>query len=101
MTELKPKQYDKLVRAVSVGAEQPVFMAATNRWEYMNRYMKDFQDMIAFDVNRYILAGVGIILLLLGNVLAVVALTGAAYYQIQYEHRYGQVNSQRRVILGN
>ena len=101
MTENIPKGYDKLIRATTVASEQPIFMQATNRWAYMEKYANDFQDMIAFDVNQWILAGVGVILLLMGNILAVLAFAGAAYYRIQYEHRFGQVNSKRRVILGN
>ncbi len=101
MTEDVPKAYDKLVRATTVGSEQPIALQATNRWAYMEKYMGDFEDMLAFDVNQWALAIVGVILLLMGNVLAILALAGAAYYRIQYEHRYDQVNSKRRVILGN
>lgn len=97
----KVKGYDQLIRAVSVGSEQPVFMESLSRWDYLKKYLPDFQEMIDFDVKRYILGAVGVVLLLMGNVLAVVALAGAAYCQIQYEHRRGQVNSQRRVIVGN
>ncbi|MFH1246920.1 MAG: hypothetical protein V1644_00935 [Candidatus Micrarchaeota archaeon] len=95
------KGYDKLIRASSVGSEQPVFMIATNRWDYMNKYMKDFNKMITCEMYMYILAAVGIVLLLMGNILAVVALAGAAYYKPQYEHGRFQINSQRRVILAN
>ncbi len=95
------KPYDKLIRATSVGSEQPVFMIATNRWDYMNKYMKDFNKMIACEMNMYVLAAVGIVLLLMGNILAVVALAGAAYYYPQYQHGAHQINSPRRVILGN
>lgn len=101
MSEPKAKPYDKLIRATSVGSEQPVFMIATNRWDYMNKYMKDFNKMIRCELNMYILAAIGIVLLLMGNILAIVALAGAAYYKPQFEHGRDQVNSQRRVILGN
>lgn len=99
--ENKPKPYDKLIRATSVGSEQPVFMMATNRWDYMNKYLKDFNKMITSEMNMYVLAAVGLVLLLMGNLLAIVAIAGAAYYYPQYEHGKSQVNSQRRVILGN
>lgn len=95
------KPYDKLIRATSVGSEQPTFMLATNRWDYMNKYMKDFNVMIGSEMNMYILAAVGVVLLLMGNILAIVALAGAAYYYPQYLHGVHQINSQRRVILGN
>ncbi|MDP3742154.1 MAG: hypothetical protein Q8R15_02455 [Candidatus Micrarchaeota archaeon] len=95
------KGYDKLIRATSVGSEQPVFMIATNRWDYMNKYMKDFNKMISSEMNMYILGGIGLYLLLIGNLLAVVALAGAAYYYPQFKHGQHQINSQRRVILGN
>ncbi len=101
MTENIPKAYDKLIRATTVGSEQPIALQATNRWAYMEKYMNDFEDMLAFDVNQWILAGIGAVLLLMGNVLGVIALAGATYYRIQYKHRYGQVNSSRRLILGN
>ncbi len=101
MTENIPKAYDKLVRSTSVGAEQPIALQATNRWAYMEKYANDFQDMIAFDLNQKVLAIIGIALLLMGNILAVLAFAGAAYYRIQYEHRFGQVTSKRRVILAN
>ncbi len=96
------KPYDKLIRATSVGSEQPIFLIATNRWEYFNRYLNDFQDMIGFEINFYILVAVGVILLLMGNALSILSFAGAAYYHIQYQHRHGQVNSvTRRLILGN
>ena len=96
-----PKSYDQLIRAVSVGSEQPVFLESMSRWDYLKKYLPDFQEMIDFDVKRYALAALGIVLLLMGNILAVVALTGASYYHIQFQHRKGQVNSKRRVITGN
>lgn len=95
------KPYDKLIRATSVGSEQPVFMIATNRWEYMNRYLPDFQEMIIFEMYIYVLGAIGLILLLMGNILAIVFLAGAAYFIPLREHRKNQVNSKRRVILGN
>ncbi|MFH0713497.1 MAG: hypothetical protein V1722_02860 [Candidatus Micrarchaeota archaeon] len=94
-------EFGKFVRGTSVGAEQPIFLQATTRWGYMEKYMNDFQDMVAFDLNQYVFAAIGVFLLLIGNILAVLALAAAAYYRIQYEHRKGQVNSKRRVILGN
>lgn len=95
------KGYDKLIRATSVGSEQPVLMIATNRWDYMNKYMKDFNKMIDCELKMYALAAIGIVLLLMGNILAILALAGAAYYKPQYEHGRHQINSPRRVILGN
>lgn len=96
-----PKSYDQLIRAVSVGSEQPVFLESLSRWDYLKKYLPDFQDMIDFDVKRYALAAIGVVLLVMGNILAVVALAGAAYYHVQFQHRKGQVNSERRVIVGN
>ncbi len=96
-----PKAYDKLVRATSVSSEQPIFMIATNRWEYMNRYLGEFQEMVVYELYIYILAAIGLILLLMGNFLAIVFLAGAAYFIPIREHRKNQVNSPRRVILGN
>ncbi len=97
-----PKSYDNLIRATSVGSEQPVFLESLSRWDYMKKYLPDFQDMVDFDVRRYVLGAAGIILLLLNNPLAIIALAGAAYYWVQFKHRFGQVNSTtRRIILGN
>ncbi len=93
--------YDKLIRTASVSSEQPILMVSTNRWDYMNKYLPDFQDMISFEIYMYILAAIGIVLLLAGNVLAIVFLAGAGYFYPQYQHRKGQVTSKRRVMLGN
>ena len=101
VNENVPKEYDSLIRATSVGSEQPVFLESLSRWEYMKKYLPDFQDMVDFDVRRYVLGAVGVVLLIMGSPLAIIALAGAAYYWVQFKHRFGQVNSVRRLVLGN
>lgn len=99
--EQKIKGYDSLIRATSVGAEQPPFMAAMSRWEYVSKYMKDWQEAISFALYWKFLAALGLVLLVLGNPLSILAFAGCTYYRIQYDHRHHQVTSGRRVILGN
>ena len=90
-----------VVMQTTVGAEQPVQITATTRWEYLKKYMPHWQEMLAYELYVKIFAILGVLALAIGSPLGVVSLFIALYYRARHAHKNHEVNSARKIILAN
>ncbi len=89
------------IQQTTVGAEQPVQLAATTRWEYLKKYLPLWQATLAYETYQNVFFGLGIIALLAGSPLAVLAFFISLYFRGRKAHRHHEITSSRRIITAN
>lgn len=85
----------------SVGAEQPIQIQATTRWDYLKKYMVLWQAMLAYELYQNVFLIIGVLALIAGSPLAILAFFISLYFRNRKMHRRQEVTSNRKVIVAH